>query len=56
MEAITPRQRQRDLNPALDDAVFSPRKEIAHGSQTSYAEKKDGQFVFTAAGPRRQGP
>jgi len=31
---------QRDLNPALDDAVFSPRKEIAHGSQTSYSRKE----------------
>ncbi len=41
---------QRDLDPALDDEVFSPRREIAHGSQTSFADTKDGRYVLTTAG------
>lgn len=45
---------QRDLLAAHDDEVFVPKKEIAHGSQTSYAEKKDGQYVITTAS--REGP
>jgi len=41
---------QRDLAAELDDEVFSPRKTISHGTQTSYAEKADGKYVITTAG------
>lgn len=40
---------QRDLNPALDEEVFTPRRKIVTGTQIAYADKVDGEYVFTAA-------
>lgn len=38
---------QRDLVPDLDHPAFSPRREIRHGSQISYADLRDGRPVLT---------
>lgn len=41
---------QRDLSPDLDDPVFTPKREIRHASQTSYAHKDGDRYVLTTAG------
>lgn len=37
--------------PELDHPAFSPRREIRHASQTSYADMRDGRMVLTTMGP-----
>ncbi|HRR87448.1 MAG TPA: multiheme c-type cytochrome, partial [Phycisphaerae bacterium] len=41
----------RDIVPDLDHEAFSPRREIRHGTQTSYADMRDGRLVLTTMGP-----
>lgn len=41
---------QRHLVPELDHPAFSPRREIRHASQTSYADLREGRPVLTTIG------
>ncbi|MBI4578992.1 MAG: tetratricopeptide repeat protein, partial [Planctomycetes bacterium] len=45
---------QRDLSPAIDDEVFTPKRTIHHGSQISFAEKDGDKYILTTAGPNGQ--
>ncbi|MGQ9649941.1 MAG: multiheme c-type cytochrome [Phycisphaerae bacterium] len=41
----------RDIVPDLDHQAFSPRREIRHGTQTSYADMRNGRLILTTMGP-----